>query len=108
MPQTRWSAKRERQYGHGKGSLPERGKSLRTAEPIAARTVNTERAQHGEAEQSNPKTLKDTPAPVHSGQRSHQGAQGRTPEQFYKDAKRKGIQGRSKMNKAELETAVGR
>lgn len=70
--------------------------------------MNTERAQHGEAEQAHPKTLKGTPAPVLGGQRLHQGAQGRWREQFYEVAKRMGIQGRSKMNKAELETAVGR
>lgn len=108
MPQPTWSAKRERQYGHTKDSLVQRGKSERTAEQIAARTVNKERAQHGEAETAHPKTLKDTPAPVRGGRRSHQGAQGRTREQLYEEAKRKGIQGRSKMNKAELEKAVGR
>ena len=70
--------------------------------------MNKERAQHGESETANPKTLKDTPAPVRGGRRSHQGAQGRTREQLYEDAKRKGIRGRSKMNKAELAKAVGR
>ena len=108
MPQAQWTAKRERQFEHIKTSLKKRGKSTDTAEEIAARTVNKERAQHGEAEKANPKTLKDTPAPVRGGQRSHQGAQGRTREQLYEDAKRKGIKGRSKMNKAQLEKAVGR
>ena len=108
MPQRTWSAKRERQYEHIKDSLLERGESESTAEEIAARTVNKERAQHGEAKTANPKTLHDTPAPVRGGQRSHSGAQGRTREQLYEDAKRKGIAGRSKMNKAELERAVRR
>lgn len=108
MPRGTWSAKRERQYEHIKDSLQERGKSTGTAEQIAARTVNKERAQHGEAEKANPKTVNDTPAPVRGGKRSHQGAQGRTREQLYEEAKRKGIEGRSKMNKAELEKAVGR
>jgi plasmid stabilization system protein ParE len=108
MPQTRWSAKRERQYGHIKDSLVRRGKSKDLAEEIAARTVNKERAQHGESETANPRTLKDTPAPVRGGRRSHQGAQGRTRDQLYEDARRKGIPGRSRMNKAELERAVGR
>lgn len=108
MPQAQWSAKRERQYAHIKDSLQKRGKSESTAEEIAARTVNKERAQHGESKTANPKTLRDTPAPVRGGQRSHSGAQGRTREQLYEDAKRKGIAGRSKMNKAELERAVGR
>lgn len=108
MPQGTWTAKRERQYKHIKDSLQERGKSTRTAEQIAARTVNKERAQHGEARQASPKTLNDTPAPVRGGQRSHQGAQGRTREQLYEEARRKNIKGRSTMNKAALEAAVGR
>lgn len=108
MPQGTWTAKRERQYEHIKDSLQERGKSTRTAEQIAARTVNKERAQHGEAKEANPKTLKDTPATVRGGQRSHQGAQGRTREQLYEEARRKGIKGRSGMNKAALEKAVAR
>src|SRR5256885_12175824 len=43
-----------------------------------------------------------------SGLRSHSGAGGRTKEQLYNEAKHKGIKGRSKMNKRELERAVGR
>ncbi len=108
MPTTAWSAKRERQYEHIKESLQERGRSTRTAEEIAARTVNKERAQHGESRTANPKTLHDTPAPVRGGRRSHTGAQGRTREQLYEEARRKGIAGRSKMNKAQLEKALAR
>ncbi|MES2929005.1 MAG: plasmid stabilization protein [Pseudomonadota bacterium] len=108
MPQAQWTAKRERQFEHIKTSLKKRGKSTDTAEEIAARTVNKERAQHGESKTANPKTLKDTPAPVRGGQRSHQGAQGRTRDQLYEEARKKGIAGRSKMNKQELEEAVGR
>ncbi|EER59202.1 conserved hypothetical protein, partial [Acidovorax delafieldii 2AN] len=48
------------------------------------------------------------PAPVRGGQRSHERAQGRTREQLYEDARRQGIEGRSKMNKQELAKAVGR
>ncbi len=108
MPATAWSAKRERQYEHIKDSLQERGRSEKTAEEIAARTVNKERAQHGESKTANPKTLRDTPAPVRGGKRSHTGAQGRTREQLYEEARKKGIAGRSRMNKAQLEKAVGR
>lgn len=108
MPQAAWSAKRERQYEHIKDSLKERGRSTKTAESIAARTVNKERAQHGEAENPNPKTLRDTPAPVRGGQRSHSGTQGRTRDQLYEEARKKGIAGRSRMNKAQLQKAVGR
>ncbi|AVO48285.1 plasmid stabilization protein [Melaminivora suipulveris] len=106
MPQSAWSAKRERQYEHIKESAEKRGKSEKRAEEIAARTVNKERAQHGEAKTANPKTVKDTPAPVRGGHRSHSGAQGRTREQLYEEAKRKNIHGRSKMNKAQLQRAV--
>ena len=41
--------KRARQYEHIKDSLREQGKSEDTAEEIAARTVNKERARSGEA-----------------------------------------------------------
>lgn len=108
MPRAAWSDKRERQYEHIKDSLKDRGRGEKTAEQIAARTVNKERAQHGEAKKGNPKTVHDTPAPVRGGKRSHGGAQGRTREQLYEEARKKGIAGRSKMNKAELEKAVGR
>jgi hypothetical protein len=49
VPQNSWSAKHERQYGHIKDSLIERGKPEPQAEEIAARVVNKERAQHGES-----------------------------------------------------------
>ena len=103
MPRAAWSAKRERQYEHIKDSLLERGESESTAEEIAARTVNKERAQHGEARTANPQTLKATPAPVRGGKNSH-----RTREQLYEDAKRANIRGRSRMNKQQLEQALAR
>jgi len=108
MPRSQWSDKRERQYEHIKEGVLKRGESEDTAEEIAARTVNKERAQHGEAKEASPATLKDTPAPVRGGQRSHRGSQGRTRDQLYEEAKRKGISGRSAMTKEELEKAVGR
>ena len=110
MPRAAWSVKRERQYQHIKDSLLERGESESTAEEIAARTVNKERAQHGEARTANPNTLKATPAPVRGGKNSHRGPQpqGRTREQLYEDAKRANIRGRSRMNKEQLEQALVR
>lgn len=45
-----WSDKSERQYEHVKESEKVMGKSDGTAEEIAARTVNKERARKGEAE----------------------------------------------------------
>ena len=107
MPKA-WSAKRERQYEHIKESVEHRGKSEKVAEEIAARTVNKERAQHGEAKHANPHTVHDMSASRRGGERSHRGAGGRTREQLYEEAKRKGISGRSTMNKAELEKAVDR
>jgi plasmid stabilization system protein ParE len=108
MPRNQWSDKRERQYQHIKEGVLKRGESEDTAEEIAARTVNKERAQHGETKEASPTSLKDTPAPVRGGRRSHQGPQGRTRDQLYEEAKRKGISGRSTMSKEELEKAVGR
>ena len=108
MPRNQWSAKRERQYEHIKEGILKRGEDEDTAEEIAARTVNKERAQHREAQEASPATMKDTPAPVRGGKRSHEGPQGRTRDQLYEEAKRKGIKGRSAMTKDELEKAVGR
>jgi plasmid stabilization system protein ParE len=48
MPQKAWSDKRERQYEHIKDSYEDRGVSNDEAEERAARTVNKERAEHGE------------------------------------------------------------
>ena len=78
------------------------------AEEIAARTVNKERAQHGEAMHASAQSVRDMPASKRGGQRSHKGEGGRTRDQLYEEAKRKGISGRSTMTKAELERAVGR
>jgi hypothetical protein len=108
VPRNQWSDKRERQYKHIKESELKRGEKEDTAEAIAARTVNKERAQHGEAKHASAATMRDMPAPVRGGQRSHRGAQGRTRDQLYEEAKRKGISGRSTMTKDELEKAVGR
>lgn len=108
MPQATWSPKRERQYKHIKDSLRSRGKSEGLAEEIAARTVNKERAQHGESRTASRSSVKDVSAGHRGGKRSHQGEQGRTYAQLYNEARSKGIKGRSKMNKSELARAVGR
>jgi plasmid stabilization system protein ParE len=107
MPKA-WSNKRERQYEHIKRGYEERGKSEDTAEEIAARTVNKERAQHGEARHASEATLNDMPAPRRGGQRSHRGEGGRTRDQLYEEARRKGVEGRSSMSKDELQKAVDR
>ncbi|GAA1329797.1 hypothetical protein GCM10009592_19530 [Brachybacterium rhamnosum] len=106
MPQQAWSDKRERQYEHVKDSALERGEDEGTAEEIAARTVNKTRAQAGEAEEASRTSLEDDSPSRRGGRRSHEGAQGRTKEQLYQDARREGIEGRSRMSKAELEQAL--
>jgi hypothetical protein len=108
MPQRAWSAKRERQYEHIKEGLVERGRSEDTAEEIAARTVNKERARHGEARQASRTSTRDISSGRRGGLRSHKGPGGRTKAQLYNEAKAKHIKGRSKMTKAELARAVGR
>ena len=108
MPQQAWSKKRERQYDHIKKGLKKRGESEDKAEEIAARTVNKERARAGEAKQSSRTSTKDISSGRRGGLRSHKGPKGRTKEQLYNEAKQKGIEGRSKMNKAQLQRAVGR
>ena len=108
MPQGAWSEKRERQYEHIKDGLLDRGESEDTAEEIAARTVNKERARHGEARESSRSSTDDISSGRRGGLRSHDGPGGRTRDQLYNEAKEQNIEGRSKMNKAELERAVGR
>ncbi len=108
MPQSGWSGKRERQYEHVKEGLRAEGRSEPTAKEIAARTVNKERARRGEARQTSPVSTKDISSGRRGGLRSHSGAQGRTRAQLYEDARRKKIPGRSKMSKAELESALSR
>jgi hypothetical protein len=108
MPQARWNDKRERQYSHIKQGLKRRGKSTDVAEEIAARTVNKERARHGESKTASPSSTKDVSSGHRGGKRSHRGEGGRTFEQLYNEAKSKGIKGRSRMNKSELLAAVGR
>jgi hypothetical protein len=108
MPQRAWNAKRERQYEHIKEGLRERGEKEDTAEEIAARTVNKERARAGEAREASRTSTKDISSGRRGGLRSHKGPGGRTRDQLYNEAKQKGVKGRSKMNKAQLARAVGR
>lgn len=109
MPQKAWSARRERQYEHVKDSLKERGASEKKAEEIAARTVNKERARTGEAKTSSRLSREDMSSGRRGGLRSgtHR-PKGRTRDQLYEEARRMGIDGRSKMNKAQLQRAVER
>ena len=109
MPQKAWSNKRERQYEHIKDSEKKRGASNKRAKEIAARTVNKERAQSGEAKTSSRTSRRDMPSSRRGGQRSGTSRpRGRTKEQLYNEARELGIEGRSKMDKASLERAVDR
>ena len=102
-------SKRARQYEHIKDSLEERGASEDRAEEIAARTVNKDRARHGEARTSSRLSREDISSGRRGGLRAHRKEpRGRTRDQLYEEAKHKGIEGRSKMTKAELARAVGR
>lgn len=108
MPKNPWSAKRKRQYTHIKDSLIERGKNDAVAEEIAARIVNKERAQHAESTVASSSSINDIPAGRRGGLRSHLGPGGRTLLQLRNEARQRGLKGRSKMGKAQLELALQR
>jgi len=101
--------KRARQYEHIKDSQKERGASESRAEEIAARTVNKERARAGESRQRSRTSTNDMSSSRRGGQRSGTNRQkGRTRDQLYNEAKQLGIEGRSNMNKAQLQRVVDR
>ena len=108
MPQQAWSEKRERQYEHIKEGLRKRGRSEDKAEEIAARTVNKERARSGEARIASRTSVDDLSSGRRGGLRSRSGPGGRTYRQLYEEAKDRGIDGRSKMSKAQLERILDR
>jgi plasmid stabilization system protein ParE len=103
-----WSDKRERQYEHIKEGLRDQGRSADTAEEIAARTVNKERARAGEARSVSRTSIDDISSGRRGGLRSHHGPGGRTYRQLYEEARDQGIEGRSKMSKAQLARALSR
>jgi hypothetical protein len=108
MPQQTWNRKQERQYEHVKSSQKQEGRPEGLAKEIAARTVNKQRARAGESRQRSRASVEDISAPRRGGKRSGSGPGGRTKQQLYDEAKRRGVQGRSTMSKAQLEQAVGR
>lgn len=102
--------KQERQYEHIKSNAERHGSSEGRAKEIAARTVNKERAQQGQAKRRSKTSVRDLSPERRGGLRSgnRTGPLGRTKDQLYQDARRAGIDGRSKMSKAELERALAR
>ncbi len=101
--------KRARQYEHIKASARDRGVSEDRAEEIAARTVNKERARHGEAQSSSRLSREDMSSGRRGGIRSHRRSpRGPTRDQLYEEAKRRNVKGRSKMTKAQLQRALSR
>jgi hypothetical protein len=99
--------KRARQYEHIKKGARQRGAPPRRAEEIAARTVQKERARTGEARQRSRTSTQDISPARRGGLRSHRkGPRGRTKEQLYNEARHLGIEGRSTMNKIQLQRAV--
>ncbi|MEV8612678.1 plasmid stabilization protein [Amycolatopsis sp. NPDC051373] len=110
MPEKSGSTKRERQYEHIKSSQKKQGASTGRAKEIAARTVNKNRAQSGESRTASKSSTRDTSPQKRGGKRSgnRQDPGGPTKEQFYNDAKKRNIKGRSTMTKKELQEALGR
>lgn len=103
----RKGTKRARQYEHIKDSERESGASEKRAEEIAARTVNKERARSGESRTRSRSSVEDISSGRRGGLRSGKpGPRGRTREQLYQEARSLGVEGRSHMNKAELQRAV--
>lgn len=100
-------SKRARQYEHVKQSEREQGASESRAEEIAARTVNKERARSGESRTRSRSSTDDISSGRRGGLRSGTpGPRGRTREQLYEEARKLGVDGRSRMNKAQLQRAV--
>jgi hypothetical protein len=105
----RKGSKRERQYEHIKDSQRKRGTPTGRAEEIAARTVNKERARSGESRTRSRTSTSDLSPGRRGGLRSGKaGPRGRTREQLYQEARKLGVEGRSNMNKGELQRAVDR
>src|SRR6202012_3370516 len=104
---TKPGTKRARQYEKIKESVLDQGRSESRAEEIAARPVNKERARSGESRQRSRTSTEDMSSSRRGGQRSGTDRpKGRTRDQLYNEAKQMNIEGRSSMNKAQLQRAV--
>ena len=106
MPQ-RWTDTQERKYEHIRDAEKDSGASSRRAKEIAARTVNKERAQKGQTATASRSSVDDMSSSRRGGLRSGSGRpKGRTKAQLYNEARQRGIKGRSRMTKAQLQRAV--
>jgi hypothetical protein len=110
VPRRQWGDKRERQYEHIRDSARDRGASAGRAEEIAARTVNKDRAQTGEARRASTVSTGDISPERRGGKRSgyRMGPGGMTQRQLYNEARQRNIKGRSQMSKRELQQALGK
>ena len=91
-----WSNKRERQYEHIKQSSKNRGASTKRAKEIAARTVNKQRRKAG-----------NTPSKKTQGTGNpNTRLEERTRQELYNKARQLDIDGRSRMNKRQLVSAI--
>jgi hypothetical protein len=100
-------SKRARQYEHIKDSQKQQGASESRAEEVAARTVNKERARSGESRTRSRTSTQDMSSSRRGGRRSGTNRpKGRTRDQLYNEARQLGIEGRSSMNKAQLQRAI--
>jgi hypothetical protein len=101
--------KRARQYEKIKRSQKKQGRSTGRAEEIAARTVQKERARSGESRTRSRTSTRDISPGRRGGRRSGtKRGKGRTRDQLYNEAKKLNIDGRSSMNKHQLQRAVDR
>ncbi|HSD23958.1 MAG TPA: hypothetical protein VLB79_06480 [Solirubrobacterales bacterium] len=99
--------KRARQYERIKSSARRRGASSSRAKEMAARTVNKNRARSGESRSRSSSSTRGSSPQRRGGQKSGTNRpKGQTREQLYSQAKRLKVEGRSSMNKSQLQRAV--
>ncbi|MFC9292128.1 plasmid stabilization protein [Streptomyces sp. NPDC057052] len=99
---------RERRYEHVEESARERGESAGRAEETAARTVNEERARSGGSKSAIRASTQDKSSGERGGQRSGKGSGGPAYDQLHEEAERRGVHGRSDMDKSRLQRAPGK
>jgi hypothetical protein len=99
--------KRARQYEKIKESARKRGASTSRAREMAARTVNKNRARSGESRTRSRSSTRGASPQQRGGQKSGTNRpKSQTREQLYNQAKNLGVDGRSSMNKSQLQRAV--